>query len=74
MFYLICEMLFNVNYFTAHKGKTLLCRVYKSRDDPFTRVCRIPYNLFPNDFLYSPIIIFFLLKSSSIRRKSDAIQ
>ena len=50
-------MFFNVNYVAALKGKTLfVCRVYKSRDDPFMGVYGIPRDFFLSDFSYSSII------------------
>ena len=39
-------MLLKVNYLVADKDKSLMCRVfYRSGDDLFVRVCRIPVNL-----------------------------
>ena len=70
MLYLICKMFFNVSYFAARKGKTLfVCRVYKSRYDPFMGVCRIPHNLFSNYSSCSSIIQLFFIKV--LRCKSD---
>ena len=38
-------MLLKVNYLVADKDKSLMCRVfYRSGDDLFVRVCRIPVN------------------------------
>ena len=46
LLYLTCKMLLKVNYLVADKDKSLICRVfYRSRDDLFVRVCRIPVNL-----------------------------
>ena len=67
------EMFFNLSYFAAHKGKTLfVCRVYKSRYDPFMGVCGIPHNLFSNYSSCSSIIQLFFIKV--LRCKSDVIQ
>ena len=47
----MCEILLKVNHFAVDKGKSLICGAFhKSRDDPFIRVCKIPHDLFQNDF------------------------
>ena len=48
-----CKMLLKVNYLVADKDKSLMFRVfYRSGDDLFVRVCRIPVNLTQEYFQY----------------------
>ena len=64
-------MLLKVNYFAADKGKSFSYRVFKKADDPFIRVCGVPYNFFSNGFFaqFSNTIFFY---NSLLICKTDA--
>ena len=57
--YLICKVLLKVNYFAADEGKGLNCRVFIEEEmEPVMPLCKIPHNLFLNNFLHNSLILF----------------
>ena len=60
-------MVLKVNHYAVGKSKKLICEVLKAEIIAkiilFLHVCRIPYNLFSNDFLHSSLLTqFFFIK------------
>ena len=59
-------MLFNVNYFAADEGKSLICRVFIETDMilfcVYTEFRIIYFRIFSNDFLHSFLYNLFYIK------------
>ena len=70
--YKACEMHLKVKYFATDKGKSFSYSFYRSRDEPFIHICKIPHIIyFQMIFLRSSLIQFFNVwfKSSSLLRQ-----